>query len=632
MNMQHGNFKTLWDDATPFTSLKMINVQYSVNLKTTPNFGNSRSIEWLYFRGCESLQEVHPSVRELTGLRMLNMNQCSPVKFLAESLGQSSELRHLDLGFCINVRQLHKELGGMKWLKAIDASYTAIEKLPDSITQLKELYFLNLVGCEKLGKLPEQIGNMEGLRTFRASSTAIEQLPDSFAGLINMEILDLSGCKNLRYLPNSLWKLKSLQVLDLNMCLKLKQLPHKLEKMQFLEELYAARTAIEEVLDTIGLLSRLRILEVSRCNKLKNLPDSVWNLPSLIQLNIFQEDIGIINLPATVNNTKLVTLCLKCDVRAWLPVISSFSCLKVLILTAGAESFSITEPSEPLSLSMLHNLEFLALNDCTNLWPSLPNLPPNISALYLGHNEMLVHLPNLSSLKKLKKLAIESFNRVSSFPPHLQVLQVYDCISLPHLSDLSMPRELRDLNFGMFNMRKPVGSSFLQVLGLRKQFPRSDKVKLPKIAEWISYKSTGRSVCFDIPTMPADNFLGLALSVLFRSETGKFGFSIKAVVTNKTNGTTRSCLIPVYKNIRDVDVCYVAKCIRGDEISVRSGDRIQIVLQRQTYSHDELKEFIREGVKVELLGAHVIQRTFSTPDFPSALNNLTKLSPDFLRS
>ncbi|KAL8127969.1 disease resistance protein RML1B-like isoform X2 [Apium graveolens] len=559
----------------PFRSLKMINVSYSVNLKTIPSFENSKSIERLYFCGCESLLNVHPSIRELAALYVL------------------------DLGYCSNIRQLPKQLGAMKLLKELDASYTAIEELPDSITQLKELALLKLDGCKKLKKLPEQIGNMEGLRTFRASYSAIEQLPDSFGDLINLEIMDLYWCS------------------------KLKRLPDKLEKMLCLEQLYASGTDIEEVPDSIGLLSRLRILYLSSCKKLKNLPDSVWNLPSLTELYIFQTDMGRINLPATVNNTKLLDLALMCDVRVWLPVISSFSCLKRLVLTAGDDSLS---SNEPFSLSMFHNLEFLQLYNCTNFGSSLPDLPLNISFLHLSGHTRLVHLPDLSSLKRLKMLVIESFIRLkslSSLPPHLQSLRIYGCISLQHPSDVSMLKKLGDLNFSTGAILKPAVSSFLQ-------FPSSDQLELPKIAEWLGYESTGRSVCIvDIPTMPADNFLGLALSVLFTGESNPF--CVKAVVTNQTNGTITSCVIPVFSSNRGAVVCYVAQCIRGDGISIRSGDRIQILLQRQTYSLDGSELVLVKEAKTELLGAHLIQRTLSTPDFPSALNNLinTFQSPFF---
>ncbi|XP_074380964.1 TMV resistance protein N-like [Apium graveolens] len=395
-HMPSSNFKMLWDDPRPFTSLKILNVGYSLNLKTTPNFGNSKSVTELYFRNCENLRKVHPSIRELTGLQVLDLKECIKVELSAETLGQSSRLRYLYLGYCSNVRLLPKALGGMKQLEELDASYTAIKELPDSITQLKELVHLKLEGCEKLKKLPEQIGNIVGLRIFRASFSAIEQLPDSFAGLVNLEILDLRGCKNLRNLPNSIWKLKLLQILDLGYCSKLKRLPNELEKMQCLEELNASYTDIEEVPDSIGRLSTLRVLDLSFCEKLKDLPGSVWNLTSVTHLNIFQKNIDRINLPDEVKDAKLVTLALNCDIILWLPVILCFSSLKDLSLD-GSESSSSTKP---FSLSKLYNLRYLSLYICTKLFPELPL---GITRSSLNDHFTLVHLPDLSSLKKLKE-------------------------------------------------------------------------------------------------------------------------------------------------------------------------------------------------------------------------------------
>ncbi|XP_074380968.1 disease resistance protein Roq1-like isoform X3 [Apium graveolens] len=622
ISMPHSNFKMLWDDAMSFTSLKMINVEYSLKLKTTPNFGNSKSIERLFFCGCESLLKVHPSIRELSGLYTLNLKECIYLKVVAETLGQSSELRYMFLSNCRNLRQLPKQLGGMKWLKWLDASHTVIEELPDSITQLKELVYLKLDGCKKLKNLPVQIGNMEGLRTFRASYTAIEQLPDSFVGLINLEILDLCCCKNLRNLPDGIWKLSLLKVLDLARCSKLEHLPCKLENMQCLEELYALCTAIREVPDSIGLLSRLRVLHLSGCEKLEYLPNSVWNLTSLTQLNIL--DIGRMNLPATVKDTKLVSLSLKCNVILWLPVILSFSSLKWLALSVGGESLSSTKP---FSLSKLYNLQYLSLYDCTNFGSSFPELPLRITQLNLNNHATLVRLPDLSSLKKLKKLEINWFFSLESLgplPPHLQSITVYDCRSLQHLSDMSMLKELSDLNIGKFCKWKSFGSkkSFLQVIDVRRHFRPFYKVEVPKIAEWFSYASTGHTVSFDIPTLSADNFLGLALSVLLTGKHRHHRFIMKADVINITNGTTKSCPILVCLCNRTSEVYYAVKCIRGDEMSIRSGNRIKILLQRKLYDFNGLLEVPYEGVKVEMFGAHVMQRTLATPDFPSVLNTL----------
>ncbi|XP_074344494.1 disease resistance protein Roq1-like isoform X2 [Apium graveolens] len=96
-----------------------------------------------------------------------------------EPIKQLNNLAGLYLSECCGLKRLPEQLGDMKALKKIDASYTAIEKLPDSITHLNELVELNLLCCSKLTKLPEQLGEMKGLKKLDAGSTLIKQLPDS---------------------------------------------------------------------------------------------------------------------------------------------------------------------------------------------------------------------------------------------------------------------------------------------------------------------------------------------------------------------------------------------------------------------------------------------------------------------
>jgi hypothetical protein len=45
-------------------------------------------------------------------------------------------------------------------------------------------------------------------------------------------------------------------------------------------------TALEELPQTIGKLSRLKNLDLQRCSTLKALPDSVGKLVELMQLNL----------------------------------------------------------------------------------------------------------------------------------------------------------------------------------------------------------------------------------------------------------------------------------------------------------------------------------------------------------
>ncbi|XP_074380794.1 disease resistance protein Roq1-like isoform X1 [Apium graveolens] len=279
----------------------------------------------------------------------------------------------LDLRNCRNLKRLPESLGDMKALKNIDASGTAIEKLPDSITQLKGLVDLNLYNCKKLRKLPEDFGNMEGLEIFDASLSAIEQLPDSFGGLVNLVELYLAYCKKLRNLPNSICKLKLLEVLDLSSSSNLEQLPEQLGNMQSLETVHASYTAIEQVPDSIGLLGRLKSLYFTDCKKLKFVPESIWNLTSVEDLTLNPGETGKISLPDSVKNmNNLRELKLRCNVRLCVPMILCFSSLERLTLT---DQGPILSSAKPFSLSKLFNLRSLTLNNCTSLGSSLPELP-----------------------------------------------------------------------------------------------------------------------------------------------------------------------------------------------------------------------------------------------------------------
>lgn len=204
----------------------------------------------------------------------------------------------------------------MRALKVIDASNTAIKKLPDSTVYLKKLVKLQLNNCHKLKMLPRHFGELEGLKTFDASRSAIKKLPDSFVALINLvelkmtcctklrklpdsfgrlinlEHLVLYGCTNITSLPSTIWKLKSLRVLNMEWCAKLERLPEQLGKMQCLEEINVHFTGIVELPDSLGILSNLEVLEVNGYNLTtpKYMPSSIRNLTSLRKLNLIQQE------------------------------------------------------------------------------------------------------------------------------------------------------------------------------------------------------------------------------------------------------------------------------------------------------------------------------------------------------
>ncbi|KAL8158115.1 hypothetical protein AgCh_002714 [Apium graveolens] len=748
LDVPGSKFKILWNRALPLVNLKTMDVSYSVNLKTTSDFRHLKLVEKLSFRGCESLLEVHPSIGQLTELIHLDLSGCGKleewdesirqkprldyllvyltylflflvskldylrmyrsVKRLPDPIKQLTNLSYLSLNFCRNLKRLPDQLGDMKGLKTLDARYTPIEQLPDSITRLKDLERLELTGCFNLSMIPMQVGDLESLKVFIANGTAIRQLPDSFVDLPNLVKLSLGYCVNLTSLPDDIWKLKFLKTLDVEHCSKLESLPLNLGLIRGLETLDVSYTAIEELPVTIILLSELQVLDLSHCEKLKDLPDVWYYFKSLKSLSFDGADtICQVGFPVLVRTMELEYLTLKCDIKSWLPIISTFSCLKALYLNDEGQSFA---PTEPYSLSMLSNLKQLTVANCTSLGSSFPELPLSLTYLRIHKFAILEQLPDLSSLKQLNHLYISNCVRLHSLPPlppRMQGLIIYNCTSLKDVSDFSMLKELVYLTFGRSSTQKPFGlnqslpqverdsssshtedvpnmegieffrytntsstqnpsgltrherglfspqrenapnrkvteylrstnsSSSWKPSALNQSLHQVDRdffnsymadVSNRKITEWFRYTNSGLKVSLEIPSIAEDDILGVRLLVVFTCKTVDRHYILRAVINNETEGRRDFYEVPVYC-MRGAEVQTLVECIRAERISVRSGDKIEIVFFESLYASNGCAEAGRSAdeLTVNMCGAHVMQRTPSTPHFSSALNEYLQL-------
>nr|XP_017242468.1 PREDICTED: TMV resistance protein N-like isoform X2 [Daucus carota subsp. sativus] len=570
-------------------------------------FKQFNSLGCLYLSKCGDLKRLPEQLGEMKGLKMIDVS-CTAIEKLPDSVTYLKKLIQLNLRFCKKLTKLPEQLGDMKGLKELEAGFSAITRLPDSITQLKELFGLDLYGCKKLRNIPEHIGNLENLRRFGAGNTAIEQLPDSFVGLINLETLNLNWCKNLRNLPDSIWKLKLLKQLYLGECRKLERLPEQLGEMQCLEHLDAHGTSIKQVPDSIRLLSRLQVLNLGNCKKLEYVPKSIWNLTSVGRLHLEAGDIGFLSLPDSVEKlNKLTTLHLNCNVRLCLPMILRFPSLEKLFLT---EEGQILSSAEPVSLSHLLNLRVLALNKCTSLGSSLPELPLNLEGFHLCDHSSLEQLPDLSSLQLLERLDIQrciSLKSISLLPRHLLSLSVEECTSLQDLPDLSMLKELEYLRFTRCSNLKSITLKQSILQGARYYLFTSH---LPnrEVAEWFDYRSSGHTVSFDIPPSSGSNFLGLAIWLVYTCEpTHVDSTYITAVISNKTESITANCRIHLHPVGGEAESS--VQCIRGEKIPVKSGDRVKVTFGSLMYCCFNFKDddVLVGEVKVKMCGVHVIQ-------------------------
>ncbi|KAK1391362.1 hypothetical protein POM88_010418 [Heracleum sosnowskyi] len=287
---------------------------------------------------------------------------------------------------------------------------------------------------------------------------------------------------------------------------------------------------------------------------------------------------------------KLKTLQLSCNVRLCLPMILCFSSLERLTLT---DEEQILSSAKPFSLSKLFNLRSLELVNFTNLGSSIPELPFNLEELCVVSHNSLETLPDLSSLKKLKKLNIWgciNLQSISLLPSHLRSLRVEECTSLQDVPDLSMLKELEDLRFTQcYNLKSTsLKQSSLQVSccwshnDAQSHFYKSIHILFTKqggLALWVVY--TCKAVYKD-------------------------SVKIRAVITNNTRSITD---YPIYVECEVGETQSRVECIPGKKLSMRSGDRIKVSFPGFLYyRYDKFKVPIGE-VKVKMCGVHLIPST-----------------------
>jgi Leucine-rich repeat (LRR) protein len=361
------------------------------------------------------LVQVHESIGHLKRLDLLNLKNCTKLKYLPRSIFNLESLKTLDLSGCSAFEKLPEQLQSSLGLSMTNLKTTSffgcssLIELPnfshtphleslelgncislvevhESIGHLKRLVFLNLKNCTKLKYLPRSIFNLESLETLDLSGcSAFEKLPkqlQSSPGLsmINLKIASFCGCSSLIELPN------------------FSHIPH-LESLK----LQGCRSLVE-VHESIGHLKRLFSLNLESCEKLRNLPNSISNIESLKTLYL-RKCINLENLPEQLGNmTALIILDVSFTAIKQLP--PSFRLLRNLIRVSFSGCQCLIESPEFSQTSCIKDLTF---ENCT----SLVKIHESI-----GHLKELREL-DFSGCKKLRGLPISSTSNPESLESHI---------------------------------------------------------------------------------------------------------------------------------------------------------------------------------------------------------------------
>ncbi|XP_074356926.1 uncharacterized protein LOC141696707 [Apium graveolens] len=237
LKLPHSKITALWElnmVSPVFENLKTLDMSFSQDLVTTPDFSKLPCLTTLILDGCESLEDVHISI------------------------GSLPRLVFLDLTFCVKLRIL-----------------------PDTICNLRALKSLRIDNCSSLKALPKELGNIGSLTQISAWQVNVGGLPDSLGRLSKLVRLSLAFSSNIKSLPNAICNLRTLEVLDITCCHRLSALPKEIGNVKSLRKLYAPRIDVLKLPDSLGSLDKLVVLTLNNNYKLKTLPDTIGNLTSL---------------------------------------------------------------------------------------------------------------------------------------------------------------------------------------------------------------------------------------------------------------------------------------------------------------------------------------------------------------
>ncbi|XP_008237534.1 PREDICTED: TMV resistance protein N-like [Prunus mume] len=290
LEMQDSELVGLWDGRIDLPNLKYMDLSWSRNLATTPNFTGIPKLQMLDLKGCENLVEIHPSIAYLKWLTDLILYGCKSVKSLPREIEMDS-LIYLSLCGCSKLRKIPEFSEQMENLSKLGLSGTAIEKLPSSIGRLVGLTSLDVRNCTNLLGLPSAICNLKSLKALYADGRSVEMIKVRRSQSNKLRFW--WGLQRKAFVLGSLHGLWSLTLLDLSNCgLCEWDIPVDIGCLSSLEELNLSRNNFVTLPASIGCLPKLKSLKANGCQKLQQLPHLRFGLieNDFYTIRIYTED------------------------------------------------------------------------------------------------------------------------------------------------------------------------------------------------------------------------------------------------------------------------------------------------------------------------------------------------------
>ncbi|OMO65732.1 hypothetical protein CCACVL1_21411 [Corchorus capsularis] len=445
------------------------------------------NLQSLVLTGCIKMVDIHPSIRLLRRLKLLDLRDCRslrslPTKFETLSLEtlilsgctnlkrlpdftMAPNLKHLISVGCVKIVDVHPSIGLLRSLKILNLrDCKSLRSLPTKIG-MESLEILILSGCSNLERLPAQMdGKMKCLVELYLDGTSIGDLPSLIGHLSGLVLLYLKDCRNLASLPSSINGLQCLKTLNLSGCSKLENLPESFQHVESLEELDLSETAVRKPPSFTFQFKNLKNLSFSGWSW-KEPPSKLRpNLPSLFKV---KQRASVNSMALTLHPMSGLSSLTELNIsycnlgEGAIP--SDICCLSSLeTLDVRGNNFI----SLPANLNQLSKLQYLRLLDCKEL-KSLPELLTCTKIQSLKGNYSMVPLfLNATTLNSID---------------HWAATGLANCHRLAENTDL------------VALLKKHLKASANALVGLDIALPGSE------IPEWFSHQREGYSIKIPLP-------------------------------------------------------------------------------------------------------------------------------------